>query len=75
MTCDKCNGSGRIALSEHLQETLSLVQRGSNLCADDLHEILPNITRNAQNNRLERLRGLGLLTRTRHGKFWRYSRA
>lgn len=59
-------------LPDALKETLVLVGRATT--TDQLAERIPGISRNAQNNRLERLRAFGLITRERNGKHWIYSR-
>lgn len=74
IACDKCGGRGIVELSDSLDETLSLVPKRGTISAHELAAKIPGITANAQNNRLEKLRALGFVTRTRAGKFWRYSR-
>jgi hypothetical protein len=68
--CRKCHGEGVIPMPQHLFETLTEV-RGETT-TEDLAEKNSSITRNGFNNRLEALRKLGLLTRTRCGKEWIY---
>lgn len=73
--CDKCGGKAKMPLPEQLQETLELVPRGfKGITSYDIQRRIPNITANAQNNRLERLRKAGLVARHRVGKFWHYTR-
>lgn len=75
VACKSCGGTGKTPLEESLAETLPLIPRkgataqwlaASARCA--------NISPNAFNNRLERLRSLGLVRRERHGKFYHYFR-
>lgn len=73
VTCDKCGGSGDMSLPEPLQQTFDAVRK--NTTTEDLHKRFPNISRTAQNNRMEALRKMGLLIRERAGKWWLYSRA
>jgi len=72
--CPSCSGSGRSPLPEHLAETFALIPRRGSTCAEKLHDQLPGASPNAQNNRLEKLRALGLVSRVRDGKRWKYSR-
>jgi len=74
MICPTCNGHGESPLPEHLAETFALIPKRGSTCAEALHEQLPGASPNAQNNRLEKLRALGLVSRVRDGKRWKYSR-
>lgn len=72
--CNKCQGTGRHALSDCLWETLQAVRRAKFATAIDLLRAMKwqgAVT--ALNNRLEDLRELGLLKRERRGKFYFYS--
>lgn len=62
-------------LQEPLLETLKLIPKTGATTAHKLAARIHGVSSNAQNNRLERLRKLGFLTRHREGKFWMYSRA
>lgn len=72
--CAKCSGSGKTPLQPELVETLAMLPRIGSVTTKTLHERFPAISPNAQINRLERLRALGLVARQREGKFFRYSR-
>lgn len=74
--CPGCEGSGKVELHEHLRETLDWIPSRGATSAYELLNEHPHVGQpSAFNNRLERLRGLGLVTRQRHGKTWLYSRA
>lgn len=46
------------------------------LTSESIHNLISDqISRNGVNNRLEKLRSYGFLDRTRHGKWWLYSRS
>lgn len=75
ITCDKCEGKGTMEMPEGLLETLALIPKKAGVTTEEIHGKIPGITRNAQNNRLEKLRALGFVKRIREGKFWRYSQA
>lgn len=74
--CPKCKGTGISCLPDGLQETFDQFKIGLKMSAEALKARFPeneaNIT--AFNNRLESLRKLGLLARTRSGKTWYYFR-
>lgn len=73
MICPKCQGSGEVILQDGLLETLAKFGPRSRHTAADLHD--PNeSTPNAINNRLEKLRKIGLLQRKRKGRRWVYGR-
>lgn len=74
VACKNCGGSGKTAIDESLSETLELIPPKRGATAIELSERLPRVKATAFNNRLERLRALGLLRRERHGKFYRYFR-
>lgn len=73
--CDTCEGTGKTPLSEHLKNTLALVGRkgrtAEQIRAASGETAWTSI--NAFNNRLEKLRALGLVGRHREGKFYYYS--
>jgi len=78
LPCPKCDGTGKIPLPEPLLETLTFVRAAKNggVTASEAHaglypESIMGIT--AFNNRLEELRSIGLVERTRCGKTWKYS--
>lgn len=74
--CPKCEGKGRVPLPEWAQQILALFVKNNVLRSDEILERIPDdITQNAINNRLERMRAMRLLKRAREGKWWRYSRA
>lgn len=69
ITCEKCSGSGKVPLHEHLAETLGKIPA----CGAVAENVQSNgITQNAVSNRLADLLALGLVIRQREGKFWRY---
>ena len=73
VVCKKCDGTGTLELSAELYGTFKAV--GSGVTVSEVIKRLGwsgNPT--AINNRLEDLRGFGLLTRTRIGRQWRYSK-
>jgi predicted transcriptional regulator len=71
ITCTTCDGKGIMPLPESLAQTLSEM-RGKTT-SEKLAKKIPGVSRNAQNNRLEKLRRLNLVTRERHGKEWIYT--
>lgn len=74
--CPTCQGTGKVELEGALRETLArFTSKSLRLSANDLHEPSSGITKNAMNNRVEKLRRMGLLSRTRAGRVWIYSRA
>lgn len=73
--CPDCQGKGRIPLPDHLKETLLRFPITGYRVAAQMQQYFPAITVNGISNRLQDLFNLGLLTRERSGKFWRYSRA
>lgn len=73
--CPQCDGSGMVRLSELLMDTLYVVRQRPGcdakevkLCLDTTNDF--HVT--AFNNRLETLKELGLLTRKKCGKAWKY---
>lgn len=72
--CKMCRGTGRMALDESLAETLKAIPRRGFVTSHSLQRNNPDLTPNAFNNRLERLRRFGLVRRERHGKFFHYFR-
>lgn len=72
--CTTCGGKGQMPLYPALEETLALVPRKGGITTAELEVRIPVVHANAWSNRLERLHELGLLERTRVGKYWRYSR-
>ena len=74
--CPRCRGAGKVPLSEHLLSVLRLLERKSGT-AIELRERAGGDRRwaptaKAFNNRLEELRGLGLVTREKVGREWVY---
>lgn len=73
--CDRCDGTGKMPLRDVLQETLDMVPKNSRgVAAIEIGIDISGVESNAQNNRLERLRFLGLVERHRDGRLWRYTR-
>lgn len=72
VTCKTCKGTGQMALSEVLQNTLEELQATPGRTAPEIINRFPGVGVTALNNRLEDLRALGLVERKRHGKRWRY---
>jgi hypothetical protein len=72
--CPKCNGSGHVDLYPDLLETLKLVRTLKLPTASAIKPRLTNqqMSVTAVNNRLEDLRKLGLVDRTRQGRQWVY---
>jgi len=68
--CPKCNGSGRVFLPCLLNAVRQRLRGGRT--APELLDQFPGVGVTALNNRLEKLRALGLVTRKREGRAWRY---
>lgn len=81
MPCRKCGGSGVTPIPDWLTITLKAMPKGAgSVTALQLAATLESIGggvvgATAVNNRLEKLRSIGLVTRKRNGKFWNYQRA
>jgi hypothetical protein len=76
IVCASCDGAGKTPLPDELQTTLDMFAGKARFTAADLHtKAQDSVSVNAMNNRVERLRGLGLLTRSRQGRNWLYARA
>lgn len=78
IACPRCCGTGRTELPRVLLEVLVCCFRQGALgqaswCAQEVAARLA-IEPTAANNRLELLRKLGFLSRTKHGRTWRYAR-
>lgn len=73
IACPKCEGEGEIELPERLAEIMSAFRTSTT--SEKLFEKFPYVSRNAHVNRLEKLRSLGLLKRTRNGKEFIYTKA
>lgn len=74
--CPVCKGRGKTELHEHLQETLDALPKNGATIAQKIRDAkFPWATVNAISGRLADLLDLKLVTRQRHGKYWRYSRA
>jgi len=71
ITCERCHGTGRAPLPEHLAETLSRIPKRGATTAD-LRVRMPGVTETAQCNRLDQLHQLNFLRREKTGKFWKY---
>lgn len=71
--CEVCGGTGKRPLHESLRQTLSALPKKGFVVAQDLK--FSGVGTNGVNNRLERLREFGFVTREKFGKYWRYSRA
>lgn len=74
MECQACGGSGKQSLSDELFSTFQAIGHGAT-AETILKKLTDEVGTTAINNRLERLRAAGFLTRTKIGKFWRYSKA
>lgn len=72
--CPECAGIGEVPLKPELLETLLALPRAGMHAAEVAAVLKSNNTTNAMNNRLEDLRALGLVKRTRRAKFWIYKR-
>lgn len=70
--CRACDGRGRVPLPRESRETLALLRRRGASSGADVARA-SNIKHTAANQRLERLRGLGFVTRERDGKEWIYT--
>jgi len=70
--CKTCKGRGTEWLPAHLDETLYLLRVPRT--ATELSVLVPSATANAFSNRLSKLMALGLVSRKREGKSWRYSK-
>ena len=71
--CPRCEGAGEIELSEDLMKTLKALNKPAT--ADKISEVLGWCGHTtAINNRLEDLRALGFVSRTRIGRCWLYSK-
>lgn len=71
--CSRCNGAGKVPLSESLRKTLDAVKQLGEATATEIHSVLKlesGIT--SVNNQLEDLRAIGMLKRKRDGKVWKY---
>ncbi len=72
--CRACHGTGRVDLPPSLQQALDFVRLEGSCTARELHLVMPDTTQTAANNRLEKLRELGWVTRTRAlGRGWVYT--
>lgn len=73
--CPTCEGKGEVPMPYWAAETMALFKTDVRRDSENVRlRISDAISRNGVNNRLERLRGLGLLERTRQGKWWFYFR-
>jgi hypothetical protein len=69
--CHKCNGSGREEMPKLFHDLWKHLAKPRT--AEELLGKIPDeVGITAINNRLERMRAIGLLNRVRHGKFWKY---
>jgi predicted transcriptional regulator len=74
LECPSCEGKGRIPLPEHLAVLLPILRRNPGATTEKVKSSLgEDITMNGISNRLSDLVGLGLVTRTREGKWFRYT--
>lgn len=71
--CTHCNGTGKRQLSRVLAATMATIGRGT-WSAEEI-AIDMGIANTAANNRLEKLRGLGLLRRKKNYRHWDYRAA
>lgn len=72
MQCPKCDGDGRIPLTEALRAMLLELRRTPGFVAADFVDRFPGVGVTAINNRLEDLRNAGYARRERDGHSWRY---
>jgi hypothetical protein len=76
MPCGHCGSSGHVPLPPELQATLTYLRRRQHRVTplDVYHGLhMHGLSQSAANNRLEKLRALGYLVRTRvNGKTWAY---
>lgn len=75
IACSHCAGTGRMELPDVLASALTAVDGcgKADWSAAEMAYYLA-IKPTAANNRLELLRKLGFLSRTKYGKTWRYAR-
>ncbi len=72
--CPTCKTPAKVPLGDELQATLDRIKPKMAFTAAQLHEKSKDcVSVNAMNNRLEKLRELSLLTRTRRGRNWLYA--
>lgn len=71
--CPRCEGKGNLPLPSHLSATLAQVPKTGYICAQQL-AVNINIEHGAACNRLVDLFLMGLVSRTKQGKTWLYSR-
>lgn len=70
ITCPHCEGCGKVALSDHLSDVLTLLWQHEEICAEDL-AYYAFCSPNAMRNRLATLAGMGLAKRNiKTGKTW-----
>ena len=74
IVCPRCEGEGKVPLSDHLKEALLAVPTKGCTYVENVAAKL-DIKPSAASNRLVDLLIMGLLKREREGKYWRYSRA
>lgn len=74
--CPECHGKGEVPLPEWAVEVMALFKpKNAELTSEQVSEKTGDeVTLNAINNRLERLRDLHFLKRRRVGKWWHYSK-
>jgi len=73
--CTRCNGTGSHPLSEQLAEVFALFKGARQFSAEEARDELgleEVTTVGAMNNRLEDLRGAGLLNRTKKSRTYFY---
>lgn len=63
--CSRCAGSGRVKLSPRYARTLAIIRSTGGLSAPDIARDMDDATTTAANNRLEKLRAWGFVTRER----------
>ncbi len=74
--CDKCGGKGEVELHEPYTSMFKLVQEKGPISSQEItDQLTESVTVPAINNRLEYLRGLGLIDRSKVGRSWLYSAA
>lgn len=70
--CPKCKGTGMSPMDAMIQATMRALRRSPGRTASDLLPQFPGVGVTAINNRLEKLRALGLVRRERRGHAWAY---
>lgn len=76
LKCPRCEGSGHVELPAPLVATIAMIPKKGTVTAGQLSKAsTEKIGITGWSKRLWNLFLLGLVTRERSGKYWRYSRA